>query len=184
MWEALGNVFAGEENVVIAKVDATATGDLASKFGVSGYPTIKYFGLGAAAAEGEDYGNGRELKDFVEFLNLNAGTKRSPDGGLLPEAGRVEELDAIISEDAQVTTSTLQRVEKVVEGLTGEAVKHGNLYVKALKKILEKGDSYVNKEIARLEQMVKDANVKPEKKTLFWLRQNILKSFKKEKDEL
>jgi len=32
--------------------------------------------------------------------------------------------------------------------------------------------------------MIKDSNVKPEKKTLFWLRQNILKSFKKEKDEL
>lgn len=37
----------------IAAVDATASGDLAEKFGVKGYPTIKFFPKGST--EPEDY---------------------------------------------------------------------------------------------------------------------------------
>jgi hypothetical protein len=33
----------------------------------------------------------------VEFLNEEAGTFRTPDGGLLPTAGRVASLDTIVS---------------------------------------------------------------------------------------
>ncbi|CAK4705886.1 unnamed protein product [Aphanomyces euteiches] len=181
-WDKLGNVFAGDENVVIAKVDATATGELASKFGVSGYPTIKYFGAGAKATEAEDYGFGRDLKDFVDFINENAGTHRTVDGGLLPTAGRVESLDVVLNSAGEFTKDTLSSVEKIVDGLEGDALKHGNLYVKALKKVLEKGYDYVKNEINRLDHLSKDANVSPQKKTLFQLRKNILEVLKK--DEL
>ncbi|EQC36890.1 hypothetical protein SDRG_05719 [Saprolegnia diclina VS20] len=177
-WESLANIYAGEENVVIAKVDATATGDLASKFGVSGYPTIKYFGTGAS--EAEDYGFGRELQEFVDFVNEKAGTQRTPEGGLLPTAGRVEAIDVVVGADGGVSKTTLESVEKIVEGLSGDELKHGNLYVKAIKKILAKGSAYVTKEIARLETMLKDDNVTPQKKTLFLLRKNILEALKAE----
>nr|AIG56094.1 secreted protein [Achlya hypogyna] len=177
-WETLANIYAGEESVVIAKVDATATGDLAGKFGVSGYPTIKYFGTGAS--EPEDYGFGRELSEFVDFLNEKAGTARTAEGGLLPSAGRVEAIDVVLSEDGTVSQATLESVEKIVDGLDGDELKHGNLYVKAIKKILAKGQAYVTKEIARLDNMLKDDNVTPQKKTLFLLRKNILEALKKE----
>ncbi|KAF0685090.1 Aste57867_22964 [Aphanomyces stellatus] len=184
-WEKLAEVYAGDDNVVIAKVDATATGDLASKFGVSGYPTIKYFGLGAAGADGADYGFGRDLKDFVDFVNDNAGTHRTVDGGLLPTAGRVDSIDEVISAAGELTKDTLVKVEKIVEGLEGEALKNGNLYVKAVKKVLEKGQVYIAKEITRLDQLSKDGNVNPAKKTLFQIRKNILEAFKGDnKDEL
>ncbi|RHY13279.1 hypothetical protein DYB25_003806 [Aphanomyces astaci] len=177
IWDKLGAVYAGDENVVIAKVDATATGDLANKFGVSGYPTIKYFGTGASDAE--DYGFGRDLPAFVEFLNEKAGTHRTVDGGLLPTAGRVESLDVVINAAGEFTKDTLNNVEKVVEGLEGDALKHGNLYVKALKKVLAKGVAFVDKEIARLDHLAKDANVSPAKKTQFQVRKNILEALKK-----
>lgn len=34
-----------------------------------------------------DYNGGRDLKDLVEYVNTEAGTQRSPSGGLLPTAG-------------------------------------------------------------------------------------------------
>nr|AIG55436.1 secreted protein [Thraustotheca clavata] len=177
-WDVLAEIYAGEEDVVIAKVDATATGDLASKFGVNGYPTIKYFGLGTS--DPEDYGFGRELSEFVDFVNEKAGTQRTPEGGLLLSAGRVESLDVIIDSEGQVSQSTLNSIEKAVESLKGDELKHGNLYIKAIKKILAKGQDYITKEIARLEHMLKDASVTPQKKTLFLLRKNILEGLKKD----
>ena len=49
-YEKLGLAFA-KADVIIAKVDADAEKTLGSKFGVSGYPTLKYFPKGSTSAE-------------------------------------------------------------------------------------------------------------------------------------
>jgi len=58
--------------VKVASVDADKYGDLGSRFGVSGFPTLKYFPAGSK--DGEAYNGGRTAKDIVEFLNGKAGT--------------------------------------------------------------------------------------------------------------
>jgi len=50
-YDKLGLAFAKAEDVIIAKVDADAEKTLGSKFGVSGYPTLKYFPKGSTTAE-------------------------------------------------------------------------------------------------------------------------------------
>lgn len=82
--------------VVIAKVDCTEERDIGTRFEVSGYPTIKYFPAGASK-EPQPYQGAREVKDFVEFINKEAGTERTAEGGLLASAGRVAALDALVS---------------------------------------------------------------------------------------
>jgi protein disulfide-isomerase A6 len=181
-YEEVAGVFAGEDNVLIAKVDATAHAELASRYGVKGYPTIKYFAPGAD--DPEDYAEGRDKQSFVDFINEQAGTHRTADGGLATTAGRVKELDVIISASGDVTTGVLEQAEKLVETLEGDAAKHGNLYVKAIKKILAKGDAYVDAEIKRLDGMLHNDNVSPQKKTLFALRKNILQAFKDQDADL
>jgi hypothetical protein len=53
-WDSLGETFASSNKVVIADVDCTAGGkSLCEKYGVRGYPTIKYFN--PPDVEGEDY---------------------------------------------------------------------------------------------------------------------------------
>jgi len=60
-----------EEGVshVLAAVDATVEKELASKFNIRGYPTLKYFSKGK---EIEDYNGGRKKKDIVSFIRLKA----------------------------------------------------------------------------------------------------------------
>ena len=79
-YEQVAGAFEQEDSVVIAKVDATEEGDLASKYGVSGYPTLKYFPAGKKDAV--DYKGGRSLKNFVDYINDQAGTRRKEDGTL------------------------------------------------------------------------------------------------------
>uniref|UniRef100_H3G8J0 protein disulfide-isomerase n=2 Tax=Phytophthora ramorum TaxID=164328 RepID=H3G8J0_PHYRM len=180
-YEEVGAIFEGEDNVLIAKVDATENAELAKRYNVKGYPTLFYFAPGAD--EPEDYSNGRDKASFVEFVNEHAGTHRTVDGGLTAEAGRVEELDLIISESGDITAAVLEKAQTVVDGLEGAAAKHGSLYVKAIKKIVAKGPSYVDSEIKRLEGLLDNDNVSPQKKTLFLLRKNILEFFQEKQNE-
>ena len=50
-YEKLGKAFAKADDVIIAKVDADGDKTLGSRFGVSGFPTIKYFPKGSTSAE-------------------------------------------------------------------------------------------------------------------------------------
>lgn len=50
------------------------------RYGVSGFPTLKFFPKGNKA--GEDYEGGRDLDDFVNFINEKAGTSRDSKGQL------------------------------------------------------------------------------------------------------
>jgi len=49
----------------LAAVDATVARDLASKYKINGYPTLKYFQDGAVAF---DYGSGRDEDSLVDFM--------------------------------------------------------------------------------------------------------------------
>lgn len=64
---ALGAAAKGNSRVNIGKVDADKHKDLGGKFGVTGFPTIKYFPSGSQTAE--DYSGGRTVDDFAKFLN-------------------------------------------------------------------------------------------------------------------
>ena len=50
------------------------------RFDVSGFPTLKFFPKGYKA--GEEYDGGRDLEDFVKFLNEKSGTSRDAKGEL------------------------------------------------------------------------------------------------------
>jgi protein disulfide-isomerase A6 len=72
-YDEVAEAFAKESEVVIADVDADAHKDLAGRFGVTGFPTLKFFKKGST--EPEDYNGGREAADIVEYVNKQAGSR-------------------------------------------------------------------------------------------------------------
>jgi protein disulfide-isomerase A6 len=161
--------------VVVAKVNADEHRSLGERFGVSGFPTIKYFPRGKAVNKdnAEAYNGARTSDQFLDFLKK----KLEEDKGF----ARVEELDTLVKDfvgaDKKAKGKTIKAVEKAVGSLKDDAKKTGELYVKAMKKALEKGDDYFGKERARLERMISSGGVAASKVDDFARKSSVLSAF-------
>lgn len=179
-YEQLAEAFVSEESVLIAKVDATLDGDIADRFGVQGYPTLKWFPAGSL--EAMDYSSSRDIDGLVEFVNSMSGTAREADGSLKATAGRVEELDELIlkhiGDGGAFDGILVDAMVAAVEAMEGKMKTAGSAYITHLNKAISKGGAeYFRKEIARLDGMISSPNVSPSNKGKFQLKQNILKAF-------
>ncbi|KAF9965207.1 hypothetical protein BGZ70_005249 [Mortierella alpina] len=77
IYEELGQAFTGKQDkVLIAKVDADAHRELGSRFGIKGFPTLKWFPKGVDG-EPEDYSGGRDLDALSSFVTKKSGVKSS-----------------------------------------------------------------------------------------------------------
>lgn len=59
--------------MTIAKVDADANKELGRRFGVQGFPTLKWFD--GKSDKPEDYNSGRDLESLTKFINDKTGVK-------------------------------------------------------------------------------------------------------------
>ncbi|KAL3538253.1 hypothetical protein ACH5RR_001619 [Cinchona calisaya] len=178
IYEKVATAFKLEDHVVIANVDADNYKDLAEKYGVSGYPTLKFFPKSNKA--GEDYDGGRDLDDFITFINEKSGTSRDAKGQLTSKAGIVESLDSLVKEFVSASDEEKKtlytRLEAEAETLTGSAARYGKIYLKSAKSCLEKGADYAKNEIQRLERMLAKT-ISAAKADEFILKKNILSIF-------
>ncbi|KAK7284420.1 hypothetical protein RJT34_19166 [Clitoria ternatea] len=178
IYEKVAAVFKLDEEVVIANLDADKYKDLAEKYGVTGYPTLKFFPK--SNKDGEDYSGGRDLDDFVAFINEKAGTYRDGKGQLTSKAGIVESLGDLVKELVSAgddeKKAVFSRLEEEVKKLKGSAARHGNIYLKLAKNTLGKGADYGKNEIQRLERML-EKSISPAKADEFTLKKNILSTF-------
>jgi len=155
-YEKVANAFAGDKNVVIAKIDCDAEPTMASKFGVTGFPTIKFFARGAKENP-ETYEAGRDPQSFVDFINQKSGTQRNPDGSLKEEAGRVAALDSIAARFAASPSAALiSEAESEVKNLAAHLKTWGETYVKLMKALEKKGADFVSQETSRVTRMLKE----------------------------
>ncbi|KAK7379184.1 hypothetical protein VNO80_04637 [Phaseolus coccineus] len=177
-YEKVAAAFNLDEEVVIANVDADKYKNLAEKYGVSGYPTLKFFPKSNKA--GEDYNGGRDLDDFVAFINEKCGTYRDGKGQLSSKAGIIESLDDLVKEfvnaDDNEKNAVYSQLEEEVKKLKGSAARYGNLYLKLAKKSMEKGSDYAKNEILRLDRLL-EKSISPAKADEFTLKKNILFTF-------
>ena len=85
VYEELAQALAfAEDKVSIAKVDADAEKELGKRFGVRGYPTLKWFD--GKSDEPEDYSGGRDLESLKKFVEEKIGVKAKE---------KVEEVSAV-----------------------------------------------------------------------------------------
>ena len=180
IWETLATDFAAEPSVLVAKVDAEADNSksTAEAQGVKSYPTIKYFPKGSSTPE--PYEGGRTEKDFVEFLNQKAGTHRVIGGGLDAKAGTIEALDTIVAKfTAGGSLATI--TEEAAKAAASLQDKYAVYYTKVFGKLATSQD-YVQKELTRLEGLMKKGGLAPEKADDLTSRMNILQQFSGKND--
>jgi protein disulfide-isomerase A6 len=74
VWEDLANTYEhAKDKIQIAKVDADAQRDLGKRFGIQGFPTLKYFD--GKSNKPQDYKSGRDLESLTKFLVEKTGVK-------------------------------------------------------------------------------------------------------------
>ena len=74
VYEELAQAFdATKDSVTIAKVDADAEKELGRRFGVQGFPTLKWFD--GKSDKPEDYNGGRDLESLTDFVKEKTGVK-------------------------------------------------------------------------------------------------------------
>lgn len=74
VYEELGQLFASvEDKVTIAKVDADENRSLGKRFGIQGFPTIKWFD--GKSDKPVEYNGGRDLESLAGFVSEKTGIK-------------------------------------------------------------------------------------------------------------
>ncbi|KAL8545460.1 hypothetical protein ACS0TY_005568 [Phlomoides rotata] len=177
-YEKVATALKLEEDVVIANVDADKYKDIGEKYGVSGFPTLKFFPKNNKA--GEEYDGGRDVDDFVTFINEKCGTSRDAKGQITSKAGTVEDLDGLVKEfisaKDEEKKAVFKRLEEEADKLTGSSARYGKIYVKAAKSCLERGSDYAKNEVLRLERMLAKS-ISAAKADEFSLKKNIVSTF-------
>lgn len=74
VYEELATAFeSAKDKVQIAKVDADAEKSLGKRFGVQGFPTLKFFD--GKSDQPQDYKSGRDLESLTTFITEQSGVK-------------------------------------------------------------------------------------------------------------
>ncbi|KAK6333412.1 hypothetical protein TWF718_011224 [Orbilia javanica] len=180
-YEELAKTFARDPSVVIAEIncDELAGRVACVKHNIESYPTLKYFPAGSS--EPIPHEESRTIEGLVDYINRQAGLNRLPGGGLNSKAGRIEVLDDIIRE--KLPKGLVGVHDEFVEKVKGLEHKYAAYYVRVAKKLEEKKD-YVKGELERLTNMVTKGGLHADKVDDITQRQNILKRFNGEEDEV
>jgi thioredoxin-like negative regulator of GroEL len=110
-WDQLMEEFKDSKTALIADVDCTVHQDLCGKYGVQGYPTIKY----GDPNNLEDYQGGRSLEDLQAFAKENLGPTCGPKNLDLCDATQKAEVEAAMALDAAALDAKIAEGEKKLE---------------------------------------------------------------------
>lgn len=183
-WEELANLYANDKDVVIAEVSTTDVPSelLQERYSISGFPTILTFKAGSK--DFIPFDSSRTLEGLVDWVNKHTGLHRSADGGLLPTAGRIAELDAEVkkllksapSQANELATTLLSKIELGKD-------QSSDYYRKLLNKIVNGEEAFFDKEIKRISKILTNSkSLSKEKIDNLQQRLNILQVFKSESD--
>ena len=154
IYENVARYFKDEKDCVVANMDADAAYNKAhaKKYGVSSYPTIKFFGTGKEDKENPiTCDGGRTEQAFVDFLNEKCGSSRAVGGGLHDFAGRIPPMDRHAQKFMDATAKDRRAILGEVSGLSEDAIIGENIkrYIRVMEKVMERSNDYVTKELKR-----------------------------------
>ena len=169
---------------MIAKLDAEDMGSkkVAQEQEIQSYPTIKFWPAGSS--EPEKYSGARSEEALVAFVNKEAGTFRAPGGGLTAAGGTIAALDDVIQKIVDGGNTVAEKADDIVAAAKEQGTKkYAEYYGKVAGKV-QANEGYLDKELARLEGMIKKgASLAPAKLDDLVSRSNILRRFQVLKTE-
>lgn len=177
IYEQVAIDFKSEGNCVVANFDADAqpNKEIAGRYGVSSYPTIKFFPRGGN--EVEAYEGPRTEEAFVAFLNERCGTHRAVGGGLNDEAGRIAELDALAQKFLGAAGDARDYIHKEALALSESLGETAKYYIRVMEKVVNDQESYIEKESKRLASILTKRTMSPAKLDEIKTKANILSAF-------
>ncbi|WVO22327.1 protein disulfide-isomerase domain [Cryptococcus decagattii] len=184
-YEKVAKVFSSEPDVVIALMDADDAENkpVAQRYGVSSFPTIKFFPKGSKNPVA--YDSGRTAEQFVDWINDKSGTHRSVSGLLSETAGRVLTLDNLASEffsaNVPERSEIVKKAQEAVTTLDNKSRATADYYIKAMERITAKGEEWLAKEQARLANLLASPSLAPTKLDELKVKINILSAFAAQK---
>jgi len=133
-WDSLAKEYDSNSDIAIVDVDCTSekSKELCSKYGVRGYPTIKYF-TGSTDPLGDKYEGGRSLDDLKKFVSENLGPSCGPDNLDLCSDDQKAEIEKFTA----MSEDELSALEKEKSNLVDDAEKNFKKEVEKLQKTYE-----------------------------------------------
>jgi protein disulfide-isomerase A6 len=143
-WDQLGGEYADSSSVIIGDVDCTESDGkpVCTRFGVRGYPTIKYF-TGSTGPDGEKYAGGRDFNTLKKFVVDNLGPSCGPDNRDLCDAAQLAVLEEAAGLSTEARTAEIKSLNKEIKRLNKEHTAEVNRLKKQM-------DAEVAKASARL----------------------------------
>jgi len=139
--------------------------DIAKKYDVGSFPTIKFFSTDNK--DGILYEGGRSEADFINYLNEKCGTQRKVGGGLndrvsmninplffvahfygFSKAGRLSSIDSLAQKFMGASHASQQAIIDEARTLT-KSFPAADQYLKFMEKVVNKGHDYIEKEYKR-----------------------------------
>jgi protein disulfide-isomerase A6 len=120
-WDQLGGEYKDSSSVVIGDVDCTQNDGkpVCTRFGVRGYPTIKYFS-GSTGPDGEAYRGGRDFDTLKKFVVDNLGPSCGPDNRDLCDNAQLAVLDEAAALSVEARASEIAALNKQIKKLNSE----------------------------------------------------------------
>lgn len=173
----LGEKISGDgklsSRVVVAKVDADKHREIGNRFDVKGFPTILYFARGKPVESHQPYQGGRSYKSFLEFLQKQL----ENDKGFARSASFDSLATKFLSAAADAKSAVVDEVTSAGGGLLDDAKTNAELYGRYMKKAVEKGSDYFQKEYERLERIIGSGAASPSKLAEAARKQSVLSAF-------
>jgi len=144
-WDKLGDEYKTSKTVIIGDVDCTVHQNLCQKFGVQGYPTIKYF-TGATSAQGDAYNGGRDYDTLSKWAKENLGPSCGADNIDLCSA----EQKKIITEKQALSVADLDKEIEAKEAEVKQADTDLDDLLKSLQEQYEAGKKKKDDTVAAL----------------------------------
>ncbi|RKP03665.1 hypothetical protein CXG81DRAFT_7738, partial [Caulochytrium protostelioides] len=174
--EQTARVFKDDAHVLVVNVDADRCPSDMTTYGVSGYPTLHYFAPNSTVADPGP--PGRSADAMRTFLNEKCSTYRDADGGLLPDAGRVIKLDLLAGAFLDLGRDDWAMAAKAAQPtIASHPEPFAWYYGHVMKRLGEEGMLFVDKEMRRLDFLLKENAARKDLMEAMQMRRHILQAF-------